>query len=475
MNYYMVRAMGADCFTLCSSFLCRLLFVFADLCSSLRDSCSSCVCVCVCVCQYHGGNHYDRTAAAGLTNKYADGVNFHSDGLPNEPKKSHLQSMHFAIAQVAHDLVTHDAQYRSAVILPWRYNATQPWSKGTDQTAFTYGSTVFVESDATVFLQLQYNGTTYDMAPHSILILQNGALVWNSSDVKPVNVERVNKPLWSQARQWLAWTETVFDASQRTPADLDAGLPVWRFSQAVEQLNLTQDLTEYCWYSLVVQVPTALTSVNLTVQSGTAQAFVIYIDDKHVGDCYNQVKSWPYTGGWTCHAPIGSVTAGQHTLSLMSVALGIENGMGEDENPPEHHHKGIVNGGTVLLGSMDISHGEWEVRPYLVGEFLAVPSTDGHSAVSWTSPPLRPLHAPLTWYYTTFDEVVLPTDGLYSVLLDMRGMGRGHAYVNGHDIGRYWLIEGGNTGFPTQWYTAHTHTTALQCAASVSSPALPSS
>jgi hypothetical protein len=33
----------------------------------------------------------------------------------------------------------------------------------------------------------------------------------------------------------------------------------------------------------------------------------------------------------------------------------------------------------------------------------------------------------------------------------MRGMNRGHAFVNGHDIGRYWLLEGSRSGYPTQW------------------------
>ena len=122
--------------------------------------------------------------------------------------------------------------------------------------------------------------------------------------------------------------------------------------------------------------------------------------------------------------------------------------MGEDEIGYEHHFKGIH--GRVKLGSLDVTESNWAIRPYLTGEFLDLASVEGHGTVNWSSDWKAAAAAPLTWFHATFPEVQLP-DGLFSVLLDMRGMGRGHAYVNGHDIGRYWLIEGGRSGYPTQW------------------------
>jgi hypothetical protein len=44
-----------------------------------------------------------------------------------------------------------------------------------------------------------------------------------------------------------------------------------------------------------------------------------------------------------------------------------------------------------------------------------------------------------------------PSSGTYSILLDANGLGRGHAYVNGFDIGHYWLITS-TDGQPTQRY-----------------------
>ena len=398
---------------------------------------------------YHGGNHYDRSAAGGLPNMYANGVNFHSDGLPNEPKKSHLQAMHFAIAQVSADLVAHPAQYKNASVLQYRSGEGQPWSTGTDQLAFVYGSTVFIESNAPRFVQVQYMNVTYDMPPQTILVMQGGKLVFNSSAVKPVPVERVNTPQWDSAPKWQVWTEGAYAASSTD--ELGAGLPVYHYQRPVEQLNLTMDLTEYAWYSTSVTLGEDLSNVNMTIESGTAQSFICYLDGEYVGTCFNEVKSWPFTSHWTCRVRVGSVAKGDHTVSLLSSALGIENGMGTGEVPYENHYKGIRSDGRVMLGNVDITNGGWDIRPYLTGEFLGLSSPTGHGSVTWSADWKSATGKPLTWYYARVPEVKLPTKGLYAVLLDMRGMNRGHAFVNGHDIGRYWLLEGGRSGYPTQW------------------------
>ena len=56
-----------------------------------------CVCVvggCALIDMYYGGQHFMAAAAAGVLNSYADGVNLHSDGLSNQPKRSHLAHLH---------------------------------------------------------------------------------------------------------------------------------------------------------------------------------------------------------------------------------------------------------------------------------------------------------------------------------------------------------------------------------------------
>ena len=228
------------------------------------------------MCQYHGGNHYDRTAADGLTNKYADGVNFHSDGLPNEPKKSHLMKVHLAIAQVSADLLAHPAQSGKAIALPWRSGPSQPWANGTQQLAFVYGSTVFLESSASVYVQAQYRGAVYDLAPSSALILVNGTLLLNTSDVAPATIERVNVPVWDAPLEWSAWREGPYSVSAAT-----AGLPVTKAMAPREQLNLTGDMTEYAWYVATRQIDSAEPNAVLTIDAGTASSFLVFWDGEY--------------------------------------------------------------------------------------------------------------------------------------------------------------------------------------------------
>ena len=49
---------------------------------------------------WYGRNHMRRWAASGIANKYADGVNLHSDMLPNEPKRTHLTRLHNLISHI---------------------------------------------------------------------------------------------------------------------------------------------------------------------------------------------------------------------------------------------------------------------------------------------------------------------------------------------------------------------------------------
>ena len=395
---------------------------------------------------YHGGNNYERTYAAGVSTKYADGVNFHCDGLPNEPKKSHLRLLHLAIAAVSADLVAHPAQYKAGVPLQYRRHPTEPWSNGTQQLAFVYGDTVFVESNSPDSVQVLYNGAAWDLTSQSMLILQGGQLLWNSSHVLPATVQRVNKPVWSKG-DWQVWSEGAYS----TLAVDDGGIPAFRYDRPVEQLNLTRDLTDYCWYTTTTSIQAAQSNATLRIQTGTGQSFLAFLDGQYKGTCYYPTHNWPFTSHWNCDIPLGEVEAGDTELSLLSVSLGIENGMDAEEIPYENHYKGVRNGGNVMLGSQDVTSGGWTLRPYLTGQWLELWTSAGQGSVPWSSDWKAASGRSLTWYRAVFPKVSLPTSGLYAVLLDLTGMGRGHAFVNGHDIGHYWLIEGGTSGYPTQW------------------------
>ena len=200
-----------------------------------------------------------------------------------------------------------------------------------------------------------------------------------------------------------------------------------------------------------MRLASAQANATLTVDSGSANSFLAYLDGDYVGTCDDH-SHVGITSHWTCRIPLPSgLTAGPHALALLSISLGIENGMASDEVPYVNHFKGVRTDGRVMLGDVDITNqSPWSMRPYLTGEWLGVASKGGKGSVPWSREWGEATGRPLTWYTAVFPAVEAPAQGAYSVLVDMTGMGRGHAFVNGWDIGRYWAIEGGGTGYPTQ-------------------------
>ena len=107
--------------------------------------------------------------------------------------------------------------------------------------------------------------------------------------------------------------------------------------------------------------------------------------------------------------------------------------------------KGIV--GSVLLGEQNITVSqEWFHRPFLTGELLQVYTAVGAAAVTWTPTSGPGVSTGLTWFQTKFAYPL----GNGAVVVNMSGAGRGHVYINGVDMGRYWAIEQG--GAPVQQY-----------------------
>ena len=166
--------------------------------------------------------------------------------------------------------------------------------------------------------------------------------------------------------------------------------------------------------------------------------------------CYNYDHDG-VSNPWQCTVSLGDgVTVGSHSLALLSVSLGIGNGVGSGD-PVSSHFKGVRSNGTIRTGAHDFTRGQWVIRPYLTGELLAVYSEDGRGSVQWTSQWKGLVGQSLVWWTAEVPRFAPPADGAYAVLLDASGMGRGHAYINGNDLGKYWLITPKGSAYPTQW------------------------
>ena len=179
----------------------------------------------------------------------------------------------------------------------------------------------------------------------------------------------------------------------------------------------------------------------LSIQSRTANAFVIVIDGHVVG----AVDDHSHGGKdltLSVNVTIPSSASGSHSLVLLSESLGFSNGMAAGST---RKTKGII--GSVHLGSIDLTHGEWTMRPKLAGENLEVYTAAGGKEVIWKSSWRSVSGESLVWYRASFATPV----GDAPLVLNMTGLGRGHFYLNGNDLGRYWtLLKNDGSQRPTQ-------------------------
>eukprot|EP01046_Picozoa_sp_COSAG06_P002329 COSAG06_NODE_82_length_25183_cov_133.214240_7_plen_155_part_00 len=119
--------------------------------------------------------------------------------------------------------------------------------------------------------------------------------------------------------------------------------------------------------------------------------------------------------------------------------MGIQNFHGTN---PLSFEKGIL--GPITLGSTNLTvagDAGWSHRPFLSGQVQhAADPRSGSSTVQWTklASPLAAKTRPLTWLKASFQAPAATKNRVLK--LDALGLSRGHFYVNGHDLGRYYTI-----------------------------------
>ena len=189
-----------------------------------------------------------------------------------------------------------------------------------------------------------------------------------------------------------------------------------------EQLSVTQDETDYLFYQTTVRGQ-AKGNTTLSLNSTNACTFTAFLDGEAVATTYNSAHSY---ANYTAVLPLFLRDTGPHQLTIASISLGIPNYFRWDQGLAL---KGIT--GAVTLGSKDITVATWWHCAKAEGEITQVFTAGGATMVTWDPDWERYLHQSLVWFQTTFSW----TQSDAPVLIDMKGAGRGHMYVNGLNLG----------------------------------------
>ncbi len=175
--------------------------------------------------------------------------------------------------------------------------------------------------------------------------------------------------------------------------------------------------------------------------SRNANASLFSFNGQYLGEYDNHDHS---QGGFTAMVALDFSTFKpneQYLFEILSISLGIDNGVWSGG----FEYKGIV--GNVWIKDQLIVNdttNPWKHKKGLVGEYFQIYTQEGSSKFDWNNQWTKGIDKPITWFQATFDlgHLVKEDVNANPILLDAQGLSRGHAFINGNDLGLYWLIQG---------------------------------
>lgn len=218
----------------------------------------------------------------------------------------------------------------------------------------------------------------------------------------------------------------------------------------IEQLLLTHDSSDYCWYSTSLQVEGSEPGELLIPYGG--DMFYVFVDGKmkSMSRLPLEENRGPITppnpahpriianpiemvrqGGFRHSFTLAGLAPGKHHLALLAVALGMIKGDWQIASPMNFERKGIWEGV------------QWNRRP--LRGWTMIPGLSGEQA-KFSNPAISGIWsrttegAPLTWYRRKLDVPASLLHNGAQFRVDASGLGKGLLWVNGRCLGRYWLL-----------------------------------
>lgn len=381
---------------------------------------------------WHGGTNFGREAMYLQTTSYDYDAPLDEFGLPTTKARA-LTRLHQVLHKHADVMVQNERPV--------------PVEIGPGRVAYNYGPLSFLcNDDPSAEAEFLWEGHKCTLPPQSVTIFADGQLLLNTAELADGDeIRRAMRPTGADPSAWCWRAEPL-------PADRPSGLVL---SHPIEQLGLTRDETDYCWYTTRFSVSAGGGGQSTLTLKGVADYVYVYVDGGLAAATAAPLAEvrGPLDGdGFVQSFPL-TLTPGEHELSLLCCALGLIKGdwqLGMANMAEER--KGFW--GRTLLGGQPLT-GNWELRPGLVGERKSLyrnnanltPATDSTATprpAPWTDGTAA-TGQPLRWWKSTFDRPA----GDAPLALDLSPMTKGLAWINGHCIGRYWLIEG--TGESELW------------------------
>ena len=343
-----------------------------------------------------------------------------------------------------------DGHMPTSAVVAYTYSAAAPSS---DQSAGAADSVTFLHNTAGSTEHVEFNGVQFSINGSFLIVDQDNRVLFDTSavDLDLPCIRQYDPIQGGGGASPLKWQAVPEELPQKAGIAAEG----WLLSTApLEQLNTTDDKTDYLLY--LVSLPPAPSgsgshpdaegaaataagaTSNLTIGTVESMAFVPFLGGQ------SQPSVWDATKGGSSRSLTVPLVAppSPTSLLLVSVNLGNPNFHGYS---PDGLQKGIV--GPVMWQGKNLADPEggagtgvtaWAQLPGLPGEHAGrgAGGGDGWKPADTVVPPGQSL----TWYKALFPDPRPAAPSNSSLLFDANGLSRGHFYVNGHDLGRFWTI-----------------------------------
>jgi hypothetical protein len=365
---------------------------------------------------YHGGTNFGRTSGGPyITTSYDYDAPIDEYGNLNQPKWGHLKHLHASIKLGENVLANYskrnDKDLANGIILTTYTNSIGE--------RFCFLSNNDTNNDTNVDLQ---NDGKYFVPAWSVTIL-------NGCNQEIFNTAKVNSQTSIMVKRSDNDNKLTWKWKMEPRKDTMHGNGNLKAYQLLEQKELSLDASDYLWYMTSVDINDTSIWSNATLRVNTmGHTLHGYVNRRYVGYQFSQ------SGNQFTYEKQVSLKNGTNIITLLSATVGLANyGAWYDEIKT-----GISGGHVQLIGknnaTMDLSTNLWSYKVGLNGERKRLYDLQAHG-VSWhTNSSYIPIGEPMIWYKAEFKSPL----GTNPVVVDLQGLGKGHAWVNGHSIGRYW-------------------------------------
>lgn len=375
---------------------------------------------------YHGGTNFGRTSGGPfITTSYDYDAPIDEYGLPRLPKWAHLKDLHRAIKLCEQAVLNSEPNLLSLGPLQEADVYAEP-----SGACAAFIANMDDKNDKIV----EFQNMSYHLPAWSVSILPDCKnVVFNTAKVgsQTSKVEMVEDNLQPSSVspdkdiKGLQWEIFVEKAGIWGEADFTR-------NGFVDHINTTKDTTDYLWYTTSFHV-----GENEEFLGNGSQPMLIVESKGHALHAFVNQKLQASASGngsvstFKFQSPI-SLKAGNNEIALLSMTVGLQNG------GPFYDWVGAGLTSVQITGfnngPKDLSIVDWTYKIGLEGEHLGIYKADGLKSLKWISTSEPPKEQPLTWYKAVVNAP--PEDD--PIGLDMIHMGKGLAWLNGEEIGRYW-------------------------------------